>query len=181
MVTSSVETRHLKVERRSSIKASQHSGFTLIELMIVVAIIGVLAAIAYPSYQGYVERTNRADMMAEMHQIASRIESNKVNYKRYDRIPLSSVLSTLATDGSVNFPSSGTGLYTVIVGTGTWGETDWTTSTDKLGGINWTIRATPVAGQRMANDGSLTLNSKGEKCRIVDSIKKCGKSNEWSN
>ena len=59
-------------------------GFTLIEIMIVVTIIGVLAAIAYPSYQGYVERTNRADMMAEMQQIASRIESNKINYKRYE-------------------------------------------------------------------------------------------------
>ena len=57
-------------------------GFTLIELMVVVAIIGILAAIAYPSYQGYVERTNRADMMAEMQQIAQRIEANKIIYKR---------------------------------------------------------------------------------------------------
>jgi len=155
-------------------------GFTLVELMIVVAIIGILAAIAYPSYQGYVERVNRADMMTEMQQIASRIESNKINYKRYDRIPLTAVLSgTPATDGSVSFPSSGTGLYTVIVGTGTWGETDWATSTDTLGGRDWTIIATPVTGQRMASDGSLTLDSQGEKCRILDSIKKCGTGDEW--
>ena len=154
-------------------------GFTLVGLMIVVAIIGILAAIAYPSYQGYVERVNRADMMTEMQQIASRIESNKINYKRYDRIPLTAVLSgTPATDGSVSFPSSGTGLYTVIVGTGTWGEADWTTSTDTLGGRDWTIIATPVTGQRMADDGSLTLDSQGERCRIVGTVKNCGTGDE---
>lgn len=151
-------------------------GFTLIEIMIVVAIIGILAAIAYPSYQGYVERTNRADMMAEMQQIASRIESNKTNYKRYDRVPLSSIFSShLATDGSVSFPSSGTALYTVTIGTGILGGESWSTSTNILGGRDWTIRAIPVSGQRMANDGTLTLSSAGRKCRGNT----CGMGDEW--
>nr|WP_298809029.1 type IV pilin protein [uncultured Psychrobacter sp.] len=165
----------------SSESFSKQTGFTLIELMIVVAIIGVLVAIAYPSYQGYVERTNRADMMSEMQQIASRIESSKVNYKRYDRIPLSSIFSgTPATNGSVSFPSSGTALYTVTAGTGTWGEADWTTSTGTLAGRDWTIIAIPVTGRRMANDGSLTLDDQGIKCRIIGTTEKCGKDNEWS-
>lgn len=180
MVTLSVEGKQLALQRNSSTQAKQQAGFALIELMIVVAILGILAAIAYPSYQGYVERANRADMMSEMQQIASRIESNKLNYKRYDRIPLTTVLTgTVAANGSVSFPSAGTALYNVIIGTGTWGEADWTTSTGTLGGADWMIRATPVAGQRMAGDGNLTLDSQGEKCRVVNAVATCGMDNEW--
>ena len=42
-------------------RKNKDSGFTLIEVMIVVAIIAILAAIAYPSYQEYVKRAHRAD------------------------------------------------------------------------------------------------------------------------
>jgi type IV pilus assembly protein PilE len=49
-------------------------GFTLIELMIVVAVIGILAAIAYPSYQNYVLRAHRADAQAEMMALAQAME-----------------------------------------------------------------------------------------------------------
>lgn len=158
---------------RSSIKATPQTGFTLIELMIVVAIIGILSAIAYPSYQGYVERTNRADMMSEMQQIATRIESSKTNYKRYDRIPLSSVLSgTLATDGSMNFPSSGTALYTITVT-----PNNATTLSDK----DWTVTAAPVTGQRMADDGSLTLNSTGKNVEEHIAAKTVNGSNKRAN
>ncbi|WP_277052198.1 type IV pilin protein [Zestomonas thermotolerans] len=50
------------------------SGFTLIEVMIVVVIIGILAAIAYPSYDEYVKRANRSEGQALLNDAAARQE-----------------------------------------------------------------------------------------------------------
>ncbi len=84
-------------------------GFTLIEMMIVVAIIGVLAAIAYPSYQGYVERTNRADMMSELHNIATDIQNRKLAQGRYSAIST----AVMSDFNNKSYPAQGTALYTV--------------------------------------------------------------------
>ncbi|RVU53016.1 type IV pilin protein [Pseudomonas syringae] len=58
-------------------------GFTLIELMIVVAIVGILAAIAYPSYTEYVKRTQRsaiASLLSEQSQALERFYSRAATY-----------------------------------------------------------------------------------------------------
>ncbi|MGM8870197.1 type IV pilin protein [Psychrobacter sp. 2Y5] len=134
-------------------KATEH-GFTLIELMIVVAILGIISAIAYPSYQGYIERTNRADVMNELQNIATTIESRKLAQGRYS--------NALVTGLGGSYPSTGTALYTISV-------------TPNPLTSKWTITATPVTGSRMAGDGNITLNHQGLKCRDTS----CGLEGEW--
>jgi type IV pilus assembly protein PilE len=139
------------------------NGFTLIELMIVVAIIGILAAIAYPSYQGYVERTNRADVMNEMQNIANTIESRKLAQGSYSTIST----AVMSDFDNKDYPSQGTALYTVTV------------TPDPLT-ANWMITATPVEGGQMEADGVLTLNHLGIKCRMISSVNTCGSGDQWN-
>lgn len=135
-------------------------GFTLIEMMIVVAIIALLASIAYPSYQSYIIKSKRADMMSEMQNIASQIESRKLAQGSYS--------NALTTGLGGNYPAQGA-LYTVTIGNiaGVSG-TDLTSK--------WVITAAPETGTQMISDGNLSLNYQGIKCR--GSI--CGTGDEWN-
>ena len=148
---------------------SKHAqGFTLIELMIVVAIIGVLAAIAYPSYQSYVIKSKRADMMSEMHNIASEIEARKLAQGSY-----SNISDQVKTDFAKAYPTQGA-LYDVTINPVTLTPPNNTLT------AKWIITATPKTGTQMAGDGNLTLNYEGIKCRIKGTDKKCGSGDQWN-
>ncbi|MGE6441271.1 type IV pilin protein [Psychrobacter sp. NPDC078409] len=130
-------------------------GFTLVEVMIVVAIIGILAAIAYPNYQRYVIKTKRTDMMSEMYNIASEIESRKLAQGAYS--------NALITGLGGDYPKQGTALYTVSI------EPNPLTA-------RWLVRAVTKNNTQMSADGNLTLNYQGIKCR--GSV--CGTGDDWN-
>lgn len=114
------------------------SGFTLIELMIVVAIVAILAAIAYPSYQEHVRKTRRAQAKTDM------METVQLAERHY------SARNTYA--GFTSVRSTQPNFYTVDLD----GTPDATT---------FQLQAVPVDGSGQANDkcGTLTLNQAGAK------------------
>ncbi|MEA2102193.1 MAG: prepilin-type N-terminal cleavage/methylation domain-containing protein, partial [Thermodesulfobacteriota bacterium] len=61
-------------------------GFTLIELMIVVAIIGILAAVAIPAYTGHVTRTKRSEAVTALETVALYEEKNMAENGQYDTL-----------------------------------------------------------------------------------------------
>lgn len=112
--------------------------------MIVVAIIGILAAIAYPSYQQYIIRGNRAAAQAAMMDIANRQQqlllANR-SYAAHDSAVWIATGYALPAEVSAHYG------YTIAVGAGTV--------------PSYTITFTPTGAQ--ADDGDLTLDSAGNK------------------
>ncbi len=64
-------------------KYHSRSGFTLIELMIVVGVIGILASIAYPSYLDYVRKARRNEVQGTMLDMQLQQEKYRVNHATY--------------------------------------------------------------------------------------------------
>ncbi len=87
----------------------KHYGFTLIELMIVVAIVGILAAVAYPSYQEHVRRSNRAEAKGILLEMAQLLERNFTETNRYDQNSAGSAWVLPVTQS----PRTGTAKYTI--------------------------------------------------------------------
>ena len=131
-----------------------NKGFTLIELMIVVAIIGILAAIAYPSYTQYKVRVNRTDAQAVMLDTAARLQRYKIANFTF--------LKAGATAGStVPITLSDLSIPDVI---STSGQTLYDLGLSNVTAGTWTLTATPKANTIQTGNGSIIINHLGERC-----------------
>jgi type IV pilus assembly protein PilE len=134
-------------------------GFSLIELMIVLAIIAVLASIAFPGYQSYVLRGNRGDAQRLMTTIANRESQYLIDARSYTAQLAASGLNISGLDGWTCTDaqcSNGSYLITVTLGA---------TPAD-----GYTITGTPVG--RQTRDGTLQLLSSGTRTRLVSGVDK---------
>jgi len=132
-------------------------GFTLIELMVVVAIIGILAMIAYPSYTKQTYKTKRTDAKSTLTELANRQE------KFYSQCNMYSADIVSA------FPTTGTAAGCAGAGLGGAGTTSagyYTLTIDASTATTYTLKATAVATGPQAKDTgctALTLTSTGIK------------------
>ena len=134
-------------------------GFTLIELMIVVAVIAVLVAVSYPSYQEYVRKTKRIDAQSEMIEIARKLSNFKATNYSYRGGNLASL------NISTYLPSTGQALYSLEI---------TPVQNGIITGETWTMTATPIGGQLQQGNGHLVVNSRGERCWTKASDKNNG-------
>jgi type IV pilus assembly protein PilE len=102
----------------SAVKASRRRGFTLIEIMIVVAILAILAAVALPNYFGSVRKSRRADAIALMSQVAQAEERWRTNNSTYSNDFGTSQLAVRSTAAS-GVTSLTESYYTISVPTNT--------------------------------------------------------------
>lgn len=124
-------------------QSNEERGFTLIEIMIVVAIIGILAAIALPSYQRYVEQTRRSLAQGDLLELAQFMERRYSTGFDYQDGGADPALPFVQSPRNANEPTA----YDIsFVGT--------TRST-------FTLQAVPTALQAGDRCGTMTINERG--------------------
>lgn len=128
------------------------SGFTLIELMLVVVIVAIFAAIAVPSYNIYVRKAEVSQTQQEMMRLATLLDRHKAksfSYKGFSTV--SSVVPTNATGAQIK--------YNLMIVDGD--DPDLQLTDDDAAGQSWAIKAEPTSNTNY----TLLLTSQGVRCK----------------
>ncbi len=125
-------------------------GFTLIELIVAVTIVGILAAIALPSYRAYLVRSARSAAQQDLMELATLQEKIYLNSNAYT----SSVTAAYTGNatGGLGRTSGATkdGKYSLSLSVGS-------------GSATFVLTAAPVAGTQQEGDGSLSISESGQR------------------
>lgn len=135
-------------------------GFTLIELMIVVTVVGILAAIAYPSYQNQVRQTRRTDAQIALNEIANLQEKFYSQCSQYATALGTGAINSC--DGLGYKTVSSNGHYTLSLAAGNGAGYGCPTSSS----CGYNVIADPngaSASKKQLNDGKFRINAIGAK------------------
>lgn len=140
----------------------KNAGFTLLELVIVLAIVSILAAIVYPGYTEYVENARRTEVQGDVMLLASSLETYRSQNLTYGGAELSVLAPSLDTHD----------FYAVSL------------NQDPLpsGAQSYEIRILPKAGTVMEGTGAMKINSEGESCWSETNQSDCtyGSDKSWN-
>jgi len=139
-------------------------GFTLIELMIAVVVVGILASIAYPSFMGAIRKSRRAEAISALNQVQQAQERFRANQTAYTANLTAAPTATPPGLGLVSTTPSG--YYTIAIAS--------------AGAAAYEATATAVSGTSQASDGNcvkLAVRMNGATLEYADNTASWGHSN----
>ena len=147
MIIKKKDQRCFSTRNSSRMEDAKYRGFTLIELMIVVAIVAIVLSVAIPNYQAYGIRTNRSEAISNMLELSQWMERQFTVFGSYN-------------DPGIAAPPITTSPKTAASGGATINYLLSNAST----AITYTITATPQANQTNDSCGTLSIDQASREC-----------------